>query len=196
MESDPVRSRFVCPVNFQVNAPRTPPPSVVDKSLKPVFVKTWRFLWSRSPSMHAGTSLPAWRHPSRPPFFDVPHLGLWQHNITVVHETTRHALTAARVALDHDKVRLKDSHGDYVHRQFLMVGLLQQQHPVTLATVLVGHAVATIASLTLCLYRMKKEFVMHTTALKHSQAPSVQPPLQSDSVVSQSADSSSLSDTR
>ena len=126
----------------------------------------------------------------------VPHLGLWQHNITVVHETTRHALTAARVALDHDKVRLKDSHGDYGHRQFLMVGLLQQQHPVTLATLLVGHAVATIASLRLCLYGMKKEFVMHTTALKHSQAPSVQPPLQSESVVSQSADSSSLSDTR
>ena len=39
MESDPVRSRFVCPVNFQVNAPRTLPPSVVDKSLKPVFLK-------------------------------------------------------------------------------------------------------------------------------------------------------------
>ena len=126
----------------------------------------------------------------------VPHLGLWQHNITVVHETTRHALTAARVALDHDKVRLKDSHGDYGHRQFLMVGLLQHQHPVTLATLLVGHAVATIASLRLCLYGMKQEFVMHTTALKHTQAPSVQPPLQSESVVSQSADSSSLSDTR
>ena len=108
----------------------------------------------------------------------------------------QHAMHSPRVALDNDKVRLKDSHGDYGHRQFLMVGLLQQQHPVTLATLLVGHAVATIASLRLCLYGMKQEFVMHTTALKHSQAPSVQPPLQSESVVSQSADSSSLSDTR
>ena len=92
--------------------------------------------------MHAGTSLPAWRQPFEAAFFltcRVPHLGLWQHNITVVHETTRHALTAARVALDHDKARLKDSHGDYGHRQFLMVGLIQQQHTVTLATLLVGH---------------------------------------------------------
>ena len=64
MESDLVRSRFVCPVNFQVNAPRT-------FRLKPVFLKNLEVSVESKPldaRKHIAARLAA---ASKPPFFDV-----------------------------------------------------------------------------------------------------------------------------